>query len=71
MATGTIKDLFPSGNDGSQDGAATATDSSTGNDYVFFTPQDVTSGSVPLSAGTKVNFDINGNVAANVQKITG
>jgi hypothetical protein len=68
MATGKIKDLFPDGNDGSQDGAGRVTDDSTGTDYVFLTPDDVASGAAPLSAGTKVTYDQNGEMGTNVQK---
>ena len=67
MATGKIKDLFPEGNDGSQEGAGTVTETN-GGDYVFFTPDDVATGAAPLSAGKNVTFDKNGDTGTNVQK---
>ncbi|MGZ3864642.1 MAG: hypothetical protein ACXVPN_06325 [Bacteroidia bacterium] len=70
MATGIIKDLFPTGNDGSADGAARVTDDVSGQDYVFFTPDNVPSSTVPLAAGAKVSFDISGDTADNIQKIS-
>jgi hypothetical protein len=70
MPTGKIKDLFPPGNDGSQDGAGRVTDNNTGIDYVFLTPDQVSSTNVPLSAGISVTFDIDASAGtgANIQK---
>ncbi|MBI4932015.1 MAG: hypothetical protein HY841_14750 [Bacteroidetes bacterium] len=68
MAAGKIIDLFPAGNDGSQEGAGRVTPSGSSTEYVFFTPDDVDSASVPLAAGSNVTFDISGDLAINVQK---
>ena len=68
MATGKIKDLFPTENDGSMDGAGRVTGDADGKDYVFMTPDDVAAGSTPLASGTKVNFTVNGELAVNVSK---
>lgn len=67
MAKGKIMDLFPPGNDGSQDGAGRVTDES-GKEYVFMTPDDVAQAAVPLGPTTQVSFDINGELATNLQK---
>ncbi len=68
MATGKIKDLYPDGNDGSQDGAGRVTEDGSGTDYVFLTPDDVVAGNTPLSAGNNVTFDKSGELATNVKK---
>jgi hypothetical protein len=65
---GSIFDLFPEGNNGSQEGAGRVTEDGTGINYVFMTPDDVDPSALPLKAGTKVAFDSPGvEQASNVQ----
>jgi len=69
MATGKIKDLYPPGNNGKEQGAGRITLDGTSDNYVFQTPDDIDQASVPVSAGTPVTFDIgNGKQAGNVKK---
>ena len=68
--TGSVKDLYPEGNDGSMDGGAgEVTEDGTGKVYVFLTIDGVVQTSVPLSKGTKVTFDaLSSEEATHVQK---
>ncbi|MBI4930607.1 MAG: hypothetical protein HY841_07585 [Bacteroidetes bacterium] len=67
MAKGVIKSLYPPGNNGSRNGAGQITEDVTLKKYVFQTPADVDPASVPLSVGTPVVFDANGNQAGGVK----
>ena len=73
MATGTIRDVFPPNNDGSNNGAGQIEETLEGVAqgppyFVFHTPGDVDAASVPLNAGDSVIFDkpASGNKVANV-----
>ena len=66
--TGTIKDLFPPGNNGTRHGAGQITEDETGKQYVFHTPEDVSPGSI-LFEGDAVTFEAGkGNQATGVTK---
>ena len=65
--TGIIRDLFPDGNTGGQEGAGRVAEDGTGTIYTFLTPDDVSPSALPLSSGKKISFIGNGDEATNVQ----
>lgn len=65
---GKVTALFPPGNNGKQRGAGQLTDNSTGDMYVFQTPQDATG---TIAIDMKVVYEVgNGGNATGVKSAT-